>query len=260
MILREQRDETLLIPQAERCRVADTLASRVGNNQFDALSPSVRAATRWIDRAIDDALTTPTDVRQLERAAQMTLWERSSREAAAIDPYAGLLLALRGFWNSIQAGTGSQTQWQDDSTRLRFDLNRFQHMMIELLEALRQQCGLRIDRPLKYGLAENTRDPRERRLRSDFEWLGLLAELSESVCRATPPITALSARPRGLGRPVAFTLEVSDTRLLLHPWPFDRARIELIVEARSVSRRDSPMELVALPHKTFAIELGPLTI
>lgn len=253
MIRRELHDQLWWISQAQRCAVAAKIAEHVGNQRFLAISPKVAIAAANLDAGwtqID--LDQPArDATELNRGTVLELWQSSGDRAATVDPYAGLLVTLAGFWKSMAAGGSGLAQWDANDTRVRFDLNRFQHAMIERMEALRLQCGLRIDKPLKFGLAENSRDSAEKQLRIDFNWLQTIDTLSAALCRGGAPAMHLIAWARG-NKSVELIADVHSLRATVNPWPFDLARIELPILAHPADG--------AAEARWFTIELAAFTI
>jgi len=122
---------------------------------------------------------------------------------------------------------------------IRFEVNKFQQQQIELQEELRRRLGLRVDEPRRFGLAEQSRDPRERQLVFDFRLLQAMDKLSLSICCTKPPFDALEpllTEPGGANRPIKVRL-VGTFELALSPWPFRQERLAVSVPLRRVPER-----------------------
>jgi hypothetical protein len=246
MIRRQVGREYWLITQDDHARVSGVLAGGLGNARFGA--PSSDAAILgialhdcgWPMHDRDPTLNAahqPLDVFESPRYIGLPVWEASARLAAEKDPYAGLLVSLHGLALSALA-TGqspvSRGTWDLSEPRARFELNRFQHGMIELQEKLRSALGMHIDRPLKLGLAEESDDPLERQLVYDFRWLQAMDQVSLAICCTKPPFESISPVMPNL-RDRAVTMKVhrpSAGLVTLSPWPFARDMISVDVPFR----------------------------
>lgn len=280
MIRRQVAKEYWLIRQHDHALLAASLARMLGNQAFSP--PSSEPAIWGIawhdcgwnwhdDRPTLNCENIPADVFETPAAVALNVWERSARLAAEQDDYAGLLVSLHSLALSVFATLSSpinNARWNLGDLRVRFEVNRFQHAMVELQQTLRTRLGMRTDRPLKFGLAEGSDDPAEQRLEFDYRWLSAMDRLSLSICCDPPPFAELSpVLPRAGAVAVSIRLHRSDDgALLLDPWPFAVEQIRLQIPFRRLPARqwNNPAEFrqayaTATPEQ-FTATLGRYTI
>ncbi len=243
MIRRQVGPEYWLVTQDDHARISGMLAQALGNGRFSP--PSSASAILGIamhdsgwplhdEQPTLNAERQPRDVFESTRQIGLQVWTESAKRAAARDDYAGLLVSLHSLALSVFATAQApiaNNKWDLSDLRTRFELNQFQHGMIELQESLRQRLGLHTDRPLKYGLAEESLDPKEQRLTFDFRWLQAMDRLSLSICCTNPPFQSIDpVLPRiGAARVAIRVARPQADLLLLEPWPF--AKDSMIVQA-----------------------------
>jgi hypothetical protein len=242
MIRRQVGQEYWLISQDDHARLSGQLAGHFGTGRF--VPPSSASAILGIGLhdcgwPIHDQQPTlneqgqPRDVFETPPALGLKVWEAAARRAIEADAYAGLLVSLHGLALSVFATGPSPLggeKWSLTDPRIRFEVNRFQHNMIELQEALRRQLELRTDQPLKNGLAAESFDPAEQRLTCDFRLLQAMDQLSLCICCTAPPFQTLGHLSIAVSRPTS--------RLLtLAPWPFKPERLEFEVPFRRLPAR-----------------------
>ena len=119
-----------------------------------------------------------------------------------------------------------------------FELNKFQHQQVELQEELRQVLRMRIDLPLKQGLAKPGASPREDALLFDYRLLWAMDKVSLALLCSEdlfPTIEGFYDRPGG--REMSMQLHrMGDFRIRLDPWPFGSPRLEFPVPYRRLGR------------------------
>jgi hypothetical protein len=247
MIRRRVGDEFWLILQHDHALLSGKLAEHWGNDRF--AKPQAATAVLGIslhdcgwpihdDRPTLNKDRLPIDVFETTLSTGLSVWTESAKRAAERDAYAGLLVSLHAM--SLSALAMSQVfdneHFDIKDSRVRFEVNKFQHAQIELQERLRKQLGLRTDIPLRLGIAEKSTDPREQALEFDFRLLQAMDKMSLCLCCTKPPFASIEPvinRPGGkamalrVQRPEPERLEVS-------PWPFDAARIDLSFPYRRV--------------------------
>ncbi len=270
MIRRQVDNEFWLITQDDHARLSGELARQFGGRGFPA--PSSPAAIMGIELhdcgwpLHDDKPTLnrqhqPLDVFETPRSIAIPVWERSVEIAMARDPFAGLLVSLHVFGLSIFAveqGSNISSSWNMNEARARFDINRFQHRMIEVQETLRQQLGMRTDRPLLHGISEDLTDPAESRLKNDFQCLRCMDQLSLSICCTKPPFAVIEPR--------SIRVERTDHEVRLDPWPFAPNQIEASFAFRRLPAKEfaDDAELRELFFRTaperFTVQLRPSRI
>jgi hypothetical protein len=247
MIRREASDGYLLFAQHDHAVLSGEVARHVGNERFARPSrgeSSVLGVTMhdagW--PLHDDAPTIngrrqPIDVFESVPSVALTVWRASADRAEATgDAYAALLVSLHALSLSIMAVDLIARRGTVDRY-WTFESNKFQHREIERQESLRKTLGLRTDRPLTHGLAEEGVDRDEDALRFDFRMLQALDQVSLAVCCTVPPFTSVSVRARP-GAPVE-TLRLTRTgewSVAIDPWPLDVREVVTSVPFRRVPR------------------------
>lgn len=250
MIVRAAGDEYHLFRQHDHAQLAGAIAARVGNADFDRPAAVVLDAIAqhdagWPlhdDRPTIDPRGSPRDVFASTLEIAAAVWTGSAAIATQHDPYAGLLVSLHVLRLSADAATpapGQASRPPHDEPRLRFELNKFQHAQIELQEELRAELGLAIDKPLHYGLAEASDDPREQRLAADFRLLQAMDLLSLTICCTTPPAEQTGPlHPRADGPSVRLSIRRPTSSILtVSPWPFDAGSFDVSIPFRRLPRR-----------------------
>lgn len=250
MIRRDAGHDFFLITQTDHAAVAETLGKHFGNSRFVKPSPQAIAAIGLHDAGWplhDDEPTLndrnyPLDVFEVPRSIALTVWAASADRAAAVDPYAGLLVSLHSLALSILPHTTPQTKGEKfDVQKMhdQFAVNKFQHREVERQEQLRQQLGFNPNLPLKHGLAEPKASALDDQLRFDFRLLQAMDLLSLCLCCSKLPQAQSNDVQRNLTTsPVKLRISRSlDGTLHAEPWPFDTNRIEITVPYRRMSAK-----------------------
>ncbi|HEY7089039.1 MAG TPA: DUF3891 family protein [Tepidisphaeraceae bacterium] len=251
MIRRQVGNEFWLIPQHEHALISGKLAEQLGNKDF--AKPSSASAVLgiglhdcgWVvhdDEPTLNASNIPIDVFETTRPIGLRVWDESAERATARDDYAGLLVSLHSLALSVfvtEQAPISGKAWDLSETRARFEINRFQHKMIELQESLRSRLGMRNDRPLRHGLAEESLDPKEQRLAFDFRWLQAMDRLSLAICCTASPFKTIdSLHPRAGAATTSIRIERANDQLVtLDPWPFAATEITVQVPFRRLDAK-----------------------
>ena len=257
MIRKHVGDEFWLIAQHDHALLAAELSQRVGGRGYAAPSPDALRGIALHDcgwPVHDDGAPTrnqhglPLDVFETPPPIGLKVWSAGARRAAQeADAYAALLVSLHTLSLSVYATTPSPVvheRFDTSDPGIRFEVNKFQQQQIELQEELRKRLGLRVDEPRRFGLAEQSRDPRERQLIFDFRLLQAMDKLSLSICCTRPPFETLEpllTEPDGVNRPIKVRL-VSRFELSLSPWPFRGERLDMSVPFRRVPGRAYPSD------------------
>jgi hypothetical protein len=252
MIRRHVADEFWLIAQHDHALLSGHLAEQIGGGEFERPAPRAIRGIALHDCGWplhDDEAPTlnergqPLDVFESTPEVAMLVWPASARRAAHDDPYAGLLVSLHVLSLSVIATTPAasvpNSRFDTGDARARFQVNQFQQQQIELQESLREQLGMRIDEPRRYGLAEQSTDPRERQLIYDFRLLQAMDKLSLSICCSKTPFDAiepLPAHPDGPDRPLRAT-RAGETDLVVSPWIFEQTELRVAVPFRRLKVR-----------------------
>ena len=249
MIRRTVDLDCRLITQADLARLAARLAGQVGGAFAppEPLAGTVAAlalhACGWAD---DDARPTlnpqglPRDDTEHSRPELLNIWQSSAARAERDGgPYAGLLVCLH-----LLARSAALLQPPERGVpierpgRLRFEINRFQNVVVERLERLRGLLGLATDRPLRLGLGDGWTTPDEERLKYNLRLLQVMTQIARAVCGQSPPPPHSGLLHRRPGdTPVNLRLDRRRAdRLLIFPWPFVPQQIEESVPYRAIHR------------------------
>jgi hypothetical protein len=250
MIRRRRDDQFLLISQNDHALLAGQMARHVGNARFSSPLPNrqVICGIEMHDCAWaihDDAPTIntqglPRHVFESQIENTLQIWSASVDRAGAVDPYCGLLVSLHANHLSYHAMSRIKDN-VDPAARLQlFQCSRFQHRQVELQEEFRQTLGMRIDRPLRRGLAEPNRAPDEDLLIRNFRLLEFLDQLSLNLCFDEPIFHEVDhVYPRQGQPPVKIHLNrVGEAIFAVDPWPFDQFELEFSVPCRAIAARN----------------------
>jgi hypothetical protein len=246
MIRREAADDYLLFAQHDHAVLSGEIARHVGNDRFSRLSRG-EASSLGIELhdcgwpLHDDEPTVndrgqPVDVFESVPQVALDVWRASADRAEAQDAYAGLLVSLHVLSLSVFAVDLVARKGTRDR-HWTFESNKFQHREIERQESLRRTIGMRTDRPLTHGLAEEGIDPAEDALRFDFRVLQALDQVSLALCCTVPPFTSpvVHAKP---GMPVEklHLARTGEWTLTIAPWPLDVREFVTTVPFKRVPR------------------------
>jgi hypothetical protein len=270
MIRRDAGGDFLLITQVDHAKLAGQLAGHFGNARFAGPVPREPALTAvamhdqgWPLHDDEPTLNDrqlPLDVFEVPRSIALTVWSASTERAAAVDPYAGLLVSLHSLSLSIYATSPApETHEKFDVQKMheQFAVNKFQHREVERQEELRRTLGFSTTVPLKHGLAEANVSPDEDRIRFDFRLLQGMDLLSLCLCCSKLPQGETNEVLRDPKfEPVKLKLRRRpDGVLHVDPWPFDTDRIELSVPCRRVpGRRYESLEAFRAVYHSAAVE------
>jgi hypothetical protein len=247
MIRRNAGDDFLLIAQSDHAALAGELAARFGNGLFARPQNrhAVLTAINLHDQGWpihDDEPTLndrgqPRDVFEMPRDIDLQVWAASADRAAAVDPYAGLLVSLHSLALSAHTTaslTAKSGQFDPQKMHEQFALNKFQHREIERQEQLRRELGMDLNVPTKLGLAEPRASETEDRVLFDFRLLQAMDLISLNLCCSHWPADHADEVFHSPGGD-AVTLKIrrySATELTVTPWPFEAQRIDLAVKFR----------------------------
>lgn len=273
MIRRRRRDQFLLITQHDHALLSGELARRVGNAAFAPPSPFDSVVTAiaqhdcgWPDQDAHPARNAenlPAHVLESDPDVALAAWLASVEKVATLDPYAGLLVSLHVMALAAHAVNIRPDPIPDTDRHRVFKFNRFIHAQIEHQEQLRQGLGMRIDQPLRNGLAEPGRAPEEDLLLANFRLLQFLDRLSLILCfdelLFDQPIFV---NPRPGAAPQSVRVDrPSECGLRINPWPFDARQISLKIAAKVIPARaytgdaDLHSTLAAAPTEMLPLRL-----
>lgn len=277
MIRRSAEKEFWLITQADHARISGEMAQRIGNATYEAPDRAdlVAQAIGMHDAGwpLHDEHPTrsqaglPLDVFESPRSIAHVVWLESAKRALAVDPYVGLLVALHQLHlSSHSVSTNQPSRFDVQQMRQQFDLNKFQHQMIEMLEGARAKVGLRVDKPLRLGLSEGWSDAAEDKLKHAFRFLQALDVLSLAACCTEPPQSAtqpVHTRPGSPTSPLKIHRPSRD-EVHVKPWPFGPASFTVRIPYRPVPARayqsDDELRVVyaSAPQRTFDVTFRSL--
>jgi len=147
-------------------------------------------------------------------------------------------------------GLGLSNRAKTEQRSELFALIKFQHAQIEIQEELRRRLGMRVDAPLRHGMAEAGRSAEEDLLARNFYLLEFADQLSLNLCydRCRFETIELAARPGE--QPMNLRIERTDAgRFCVEPWPFERDIVRL-----QISERRLPCERDAeTPNRTLEL-------
>jgi hypothetical protein len=241
MIRREDKGDFLLITQHDHAQIAGELAESFGNEFFARPEPfdsAIRGVSLhdcgWPlhdDRPTLNRDGKPLDVFETPREIGLMVWSASADRAAAKDPYAGLLVSLHVLSLSVFATTQTEFEhekWDMDHQPDRFAVTKFQHKEIERQEKLRTLLGLRTDRPVHHAQPREVGQKREDELTFNFRMLQAMDTISLAACCTKPPSSQTQdVMPEPGAAPLRLSLSRRGDDVLIDPWPFALAEIEL---------------------------------
>jgi hypothetical protein len=259
MIRRRHGAHWLLITQDDHARLSGQLARRIGNAHFASLDSRAILGITLHDAGWpihDDCPTLdspglPVDIFETPRQIGLAVWAESTRRAAEVDPYAGLLVSLHSLALSAMP-LPTPTQFDSSQMKERFETNKFQHKQIEEQERLRRQIGMRTDIPLTLGLADLGVDAIEDQILFDFRWLQAMDQLSLAICCGTSPLPgAAVVHPHPGREPIHLALpRAGRTDVSIAPWPFDESELSCTIAGRLLPNH--PWESESEFHKAYA--------
>lgn len=201
----------------------------------------------------------PLDVFESPLEVVLPCWDQSVLLAAGDDPYAGLLVSVHVLkLSSLAASKAHDRQGV-------FDLNCFQHRQIELQTALRSKLGLRIDIPVKLGLAVQRGIAAEEQLRWDYTMLSAMDSLSLALLCSQVPFEQIEMPGRRCAKPIVLRFNRHDGGLAVDPWPFAGLSIEVTVPCKRLlpvtyGSVCAFMNAYAYaPIDVLALQVGPMT-
>ncbi|MFI5377742.1 MAG: DUF3891 family protein [Tepidisphaerales bacterium] len=244
MIRRRVDDRFYLIAQHEHALLSGRLASHYGNGRFsrpDPMAQVVEAVSMhdcgWQDYDRRPALNAqghPYDVFETPLETSLRAWGLAGELLAGAESYTRLMVSLH-----VMGLSGFAAQ-QTRGRRAEFEINRFQHAEAERQEILRRQLGMRVDVPLKLGLAVVPGITEEEQLRRNHLVLQAMDRLSLAMCCAQTPFSQIEGIvPREGARATALQFaRTADWSMKVEPWPFDQQEIRLTLRARTVEPRE----------------------
>jgi hypothetical protein len=249
MIRRDQGNEFVLITQQDHALLSGELARHVGNGLFARPAPFDRVIQGislhdcgWPTHDNHPTLNAngqPRHVFESTPDISLPIFTTSVDRVIAKDKYAGLLVSLHTMALVAHAATHQSEDASENARQELFRLNRFLHRQIEIQEGVRLSLGMRIDLPLRGGLAGPGRSEDEDLLLANFHLLEFLDQLSLILCfdrMVFDKVRPLFSQPGTA--PLEMRIErESENIVRVDPWPFDVEQIEMQIPARRVPAR-----------------------
>jgi len=277
MIRRQVAEEFWLIAQIDHAHLAGKLARHFGNTLFQVPQPFEQVVTAVAEHDAgwplhDDSPTLnakglPLDVFETPWQIGLPVWSASADRAERNGPMTGLLVSLHSLALSVFAASSNVSmqheQFDLSQQQAQFEFNKFQHREIERQERLRQKLGMRLDRPLKYGLADEGADEAEDRLRFNFRLLQAMDLCSLAICCTKPPADHTFDVHQKIGAPaIHMELRREGNDLLVEPWPFDVESITVQFPYRAIAARQYEVgefrrELARAEVRGLAVQVRP---
>lgn len=251
MIRRQVGNEYWLITQDDHAHLSGELARHVGNKLFDPLPANAIHGIALHDCGWplhDDAPTLngkgqPIDVFESTPDISLRVWQAAvDRTLATGDDYAALLVSLHVLALSVSASSAPPPKQHDTfltgNPKTRFEMNRFQHLQIEIQERLRSKLGLPVDVPMRHGLVEDAKTQAELELQFHFRMLQALDIISLALCCTNAPANSIPhVMPRAGARPLTVKVVRDGITLSVAPWMFGASALDLAVSYRAVPAR-----------------------
>jgi hypothetical protein len=249
IVIRRAADrDFLLITQHDHALLSGELAEAFGNELFSPPQPreSVLKGIRLHDCGWpmhDDQPTLnrdglPLDVFEITRDIALPVWTESADRAAEKDPYAGLLVSLHVLSLSVFATTQQNFEHEKfdvENSAARFAVTKFQHREIERQDNLRMRLGLRTEKHALHRQPQEALQKKEDQLTFNFRMLQAMDVISLAACCTRPPsATTQDVMPQPGGAPMKLALTRRGNDVIVDPWPFGVAEIELKIPATRV--------------------------
>lgn len=252
MIRREDGDSFLLITQHDHAVLSGQLAESFGNAAGFVAPVPFDSAIKGISLhdcgwpLHDDQPTLndkglPIDVFESSREIALKVWPASADRAAAADPYAGLLTSLHVLALSVFATTQTDFPHEKlDDPASKFAVAKFQQRELERQEKLRAQLGLRTEAHSHHAAEKREISQRgEDQLQYNFRLLQAMDQISLAACCTKPPQdqTRDIFHQPGDTEPIRLSLTRQGNNVVVSPWPFSVANVELKIPACRVPAR-----------------------
>jgi hypothetical protein len=249
MIRRLEGKDFLLICQPHHAHAAGEMAKRFGNALFPPptpFDPVILGVSEhdcgWTEADRNPHRNVrgwPLDIFDGDWEHSLEIWAQSAALMAERNPYSGLLVSLHVMHLAAQASQSLRDAQHDSVRRTAFLFNRFNQKQVELQENLRIKLGMRVDQPIRGGIADAGRSPEEDLLRGNFRMLQFLDQISLVACYDNVIFSSLIGLQ---GRKADAVVDVRIRRTApgnfqLAPWPFDVETIELTIPARRIAAR-----------------------
>jgi hypothetical protein len=243
VIVRRVNGRLLLIRQVDHGALSGEFARHWGNQHVERPAPleSVALASAmhdhgWLDKdeepLFDAQRQAPLHWRDIRVPDHIAFYGEGARRAAALDPYAGLLVSMHcaGIYTRRYGTYPVKMSKLTDAVR-------------EITEAfVAEQEAFQADLKRRVWNPSQRRSEFERRLWTQYDQLQIWDRLSLFVCLndlKPPSADRLGPLPVAVDGPVVdLTVEVVDNGVVaLDPYPFDVPALEASVPARAVPDR-----------------------
>lgn len=251
MLLRKDGPGVIAIPQPSHAWLSGQLARAWGNRHFAAPEPNEEVCLAaglhdigwlsWEERPVRDAETgLPQQFFVVPPKVHVSLWREGVRRASAIGRYPALLVSLHA--DTIYARYFDFARASPEDAGVVREFLDDQHLIqARLAASLRGDPG--------YGeQASPDTIARNQLLIAALDWISL--EICRGVTKEIhiPDVPTegdrrinLSLRPRGEGQDAACG-DLASADLVLDPWPFGKASVEVRAEGKRLRKRFSTQE------------------
>jgi hypothetical protein len=246
MIRRDVSGGFVLIQQHDHSLLSGELGRQVGNGLFAAPCPFEAVVLAiaehdcgWVQadqRPGLNAKGQPAHVFEGDIQTALAAWDSSVNAVSARDKYAGLLVSLHTMALANVVAAREPEPADDQARQKAFRIRRFVHRQIEVQEMLRRELAMRVDLPLRGGLAEEGRAPDEDLLRANFFLLEFLDQLSLNLCFDRLVFQRFEMLYPRAGEGAMTARFQRDARGIfrLDPWPFNVERMDLEIPSRII--------------------------
>lgn len=246
MLIRHDRDRTIVITQPAHAALSAQLARAWGNAAFGDVVPlddvylgALLHDIGWIDweqtPTLNQSTGLPHSFMQLPTRVHLDIWDTASRRALAFGRYPALLTSMH-FTGLYERFHDYSRDSEEDARDARALVAREQLFQNELIGLLRSD-------PLMADVAADDILDRNRSLVAVWDGISL------AICHGIDTARAISGVPSASGR-VELILTSKEDDVIVDPWPFKNDRVVVTVDGRLLNDTysDQMMMQTALEH------------
>ena len=242
MIIREQRDQLLLIRQTDHAFLAGFFAKEWGNEEFPrpepfesfclAVAEHDNGWSEWeVQPTLDPKTRQPYTFMSIPTEEHIALYQKGIERLVKVDHYAALLVSMHctGLYDRTRATMPGYSAKYVKSTETTVVADFVQRLR---LQQLRLKVDLRANEATRDWVLEDS-------LKANFERLEALDRLSLHMCLNPQENCMIDAVPKdGSGNEVDLDLRSEGANVLtLSPYPFKRDVLEVSILARRIPKR-----------------------
>jgi hypothetical protein len=242
LIIREQRDQLLLIRQTDHAFLAGFFAKEWGNEEFPrpepfesfclAVAEHDNGWSEWeVQPTLDPKTRQPYTFMSIPTEEHIALYQKGIERLVKVDHYAALLVSMHctGLYDRTRATMPGYSAKYVKSTETTVVADFVQRLR---LQQLRLKVDLRANEATRDWVLEDS-------LKANFERLEALDRLSLHMCLNPQENCMIDAVPKdGSGNEVDLDLRSEGANVLtLSPYPFKRDVLEVSILARRIPKR-----------------------